>query len=151
MTSADFGFFLHGHKMMFCSSRGQAHFFIMTAYEKLLNRKEWQDRAHQIKTRDNLKCQAFDCTTPSDILQVHHLDYLGHKDPWNYPDDMLITLCKTCHSKEIRRYLLEGRLFVALKQKGFLAGDIMAFTAMLYTDNEFVEELLTQIRNIQNG
>ena len=123
----------------------------MTAYEKILNRKEWQDRAHEIKTRDNLKCQAYNCSTPNDILQVHHLDYFSHRDPWNYPDDMLITLCKTCHQKENNRYILEGRLYTALKQKGFLACDIMAFTTMLYADKKFVENLLTYLRTQQNG
>jgi len=123
----------------------------MPTYEKLLNRKEWQDRAHQIKTRDNLKCQTFDCTTPNDILQVHHLDYFNFRDPWNYPDDLLITLCKTCHTKENHRYLLEGRLYTALKQRGFLACDILTFTAFLYADKEFVDNLLTYLRKKQNG
>ncbi len=123
----------------------------MTAYQKILNRKEWQDRSHFIKTRDNLKCQAYDCTTPNAILQVHHLDYFTNREPWNYPDDMLITLCSTCHKKENNRYILEGRLFTAMKMRGFLACDIMAFTAMLYTDSRFVDNLLTDLRELQNG
>lgn len=123
----------------------------MTNYQKVLNRKEWQDRSHQIKTRDNLKCQAFNCTTPNSILQVHHLDYISNVDPWNYPDDMLITLCSSCHKKENTRYLLEGRLFTALKIQGFLACDIMAFTTHLYTNRRFVNNLLTDIRELQNG
>lgn len=122
-----------------------------TPYQKLINRKEWQDRSHYIKTRDNLKCQAHDCKTPDAILQVHHLDYFSNTDPWNYPDDMLITLCKVCHAKENDRYLLEGRLFTVLKMKGFLACDIMAMTAILYTDSRFVDNLLNTIRKIQNG
>lgn len=123
----------------------------MTPYQQMLNRKEWQDRAHEIKTRDNLKCQAYDCKTPNDILQVHHHDYFNHKDPWNYPDDLLITLCATCHDKEKHRYLLEGRLHTALKQKGFLACDLMALTTHLYSDQKFVDYLLTYIRDKQNG
>lgn len=122
-----------------------------TAYQKILNRKEWQDKSHEIKTRDNLKCQAFNCTTPHSVLEVHHLDYFSNKDPWNYPDDMLITLCHDCHKKENNRYLLESRLFTALKMKGFLACDIMAFTALLYSNSRFVDNLLTDIRDIQNG
>lgn len=123
----------------------------MSAYQQILNRKEWQDRSHQIKTRDNLKCQAFDCITPHSILQVHHLDYFNNKEPWNYPDDLLITLCSSCHKKENNRYLLEGRLHTALKQKGFLVGDIIAFTTQLYTNQRFVDNLLSDIREVQNG
>ena len=96
-------------------------------------------------------CQAYNCTTPQAILQVHHLDYFSNKDPWNYPDDMLITLCSVCHKKEENRYKLEGRLFVAMKMKGFLACDILALTTILYTDKHFVDNLLTDIRKIQNG
>lgn len=123
----------------------------MNNYQKILNRKEWQDRSHYIKTRDNLKCQAFNCSTPNSILEVHHIDYFANKNPWDYPDDMLITLCHTCHSKENTRYLLEAGLFTVLKMQGFLACDLMAFTALLYTDKNFKQNLLTTIRLIQNG
>lgn len=120
-------------------------------YLKLLNRKEWQDRSHQIKTRDNLTCQAFNCSTPKSILQVHHLDYFIHHNPWDYPDDMLITLCKDCHQKEIARYKFEEGLFTALKMKGFLTCDLMAMTALLYTDKVFLTSLLNTIRHKKNG
>lgn len=120
-------------------------------YQNLLNRKEWQDRSHHIKTRDNLKCQAFNCSTPNSILQVHHLDYFNHHDPWDYPDDMLITLCEQCHKKEINRYKFEQDLYTSLKMKGFLACDIMAMTALIYTDKVFLISLLDTIRYKKNG
>jgi len=122
-----------------------------TPYQSLINRKEWQDRSHSIKTRDNLTCQAFNCSTPNSILQVHHLDYFNHKMPWEYPDDMLITLCEQCHKKEITRYKFEEGLFTALKMKGFLACDIYAMTALIHTDTKFITSLLSTIRNLKNG
>lgn len=120
-------------------------------YQSLINRKEWQDRSHAIKTRDNLKCQAFNCSTPNSILQVHHLDYFNHKLPWEYPDDMLITLCEQCHKKEISRYKFEESLFTAMKMKGFLACDIVAMTALIYNDKKFLTSLLSVIRKLKNG
>ena len=122
-----------------------------TPYQSLINRKEWQDRSHAIKTRDNLKCQAFDCSTPHSILQVHHLDYFNHKKPWEYPDDMLITLCEQCHKKEQTRYINESSLYTSLKMKGFLASDLIAMTCLIYTDDQFVSNLLNRIRKFKNG
>jgi hypothetical protein len=123
----------------------------MSDYQSQLNQKLWQDRSHAIKTRDNLKCQAFNCSTPNSILQVHHLDYISNKKPWEYPDDMLITLCSVCHSKEQQRYIFENNLFTALKYKGFLSCDIYALVALLYSNQRFTDNLLSQIRNMKNG
>jgi hypothetical protein len=126
--------------------------YVMSSlYQKDLNTKQWQDRSHRIKTRDNLKCQAFNCKTPNASLQVHHIDYFNHKKPWQYPDDMLITLCSVCHELENHRYYFEASLYTALKMKGFLACDILAFTALVYTNPAFLNDLLNEIRNKKNG
>ncbi len=122
----------------------------MSTYQTKISSKPWQDRSHQIKTRDNLKCQAYNCTTPKSILQVHHLDYLNITNPWDYPDDMLITLCEDCHAKENNRYKLESALFTALKMNGFLVGDIVALTTALYTAG-FSKYLIKTLRKFQNG
>ena len=50
----------------------------MISYQNLLNKKQWQDKSHKIKTIDNLKCQAHDCITPNAILQVHHNEEILH-------------------------------------------------------------------------
>ncbi len=122
-----------------------------TYYQSQLRQGEWKIRRGEILERDNHTCQAFNCSTPKSILQVHHLDYFNHKAPWNYPDDMLITLCEKCHKKEISRYKFEEGLFTALKMKGFLACDLIALTAIIYTDEVFLNSLLTSIRNRKNG
>lgn len=33
-------------------------------------------------------------------LNVHHKCYINGKEPWEYEDDALITLCPECHKKE---------------------------------------------------
>lgn len=42
---------------------------------------------------------------------MHHLGYISGADPWQYPDDLLITLCETCHSAE-EFYKKEVKLLV---------------------------------------
>lgn len=70
-------------------------------YEILLQRDEWKQKRLQILERDGNKCCW--CGYPHN-LNVHHkyyLQYPNHKkvDPWDYPNDALITLCNKCHQK----------------------------------------------------
>lgn len=131
--------------------KGFFNSIMSSKYQAELSTKHWQDRSHAIKTRDNLKCQAFNCATPDSPLQVHHIDYISHQRPWQYPDDMLVSLCSTCHEKEQTRYHFESNLFTALKMKGFLACDILALTTLLYVDKTFLNSLLSVIRTKKNG
>lgn len=71
------------------------------SYEELLQTKEWKEKRDSIIKRDNYKCVF--CGSPYN-LQVHHKYYSKYPnnrfvDPWNYPDDALITLCDNCHHK----------------------------------------------------
>lgn len=45
--------------------------------------------------RDNFKC--VECGTDEKELQVHHEKYISGNEPWEYPDELLITLCCDCH------------------------------------------------------
>ncbi len=104
MTSADFGFFLHGHKMMFCSSRGRTYFFIMD-YKEQLRDPRWQKKRLEIFDRDKWTCQI--CLDTKENLQIHHKSYDKGKKAWEYGNDRLITLCETCHeavSAHIKEY-----------------------------------------------
>lgn len=70
-------------------------------YDDLLQRKEWKDKRLKILKRDNYQCKY--CHS-NDSLNIHHKYYsiypTGLKvEPWNYPDDALITLCEHCHHK----------------------------------------------------
>jgi hypothetical protein len=31
-------------------------------------------------------------------LEVHHVIYIRRRDPWDYPDELLLVLCGTCHT-----------------------------------------------------
>jgi hypothetical protein len=73
--------------------------FNITYLEKL-NDIRWKAKSLQIKKRDNNKCRNCGDKTK---LNVHHRQYHfiiklnQFKNPWDYPDDILITLCNNCH------------------------------------------------------
>jgi 5-methylcytosine-specific restriction endonuclease McrA len=73
---------------------------------KQFNRKKldpkWQAKKVLILIRDNYKCRNCNST---ENLQVHHRQYhffealKAYKDPWDYNNNLLITLCKNCHDR----------------------------------------------------
>ncbi len=64
-------------------------------YQELLKDPRWIKRRNEILTRDKNTCQS--CGAQDKYLHVHHLNYWDGFLPWEYPDDMLVTLCKDCH------------------------------------------------------
>jgi hypothetical protein len=66
----------------------------MTYSDKLRNPK-WQRKRLEIFNRDNFCCVR--CNDDKENLQVHHKKYFKNKDPWNYDNKHLETLCETCH------------------------------------------------------
>ena len=75
-------------------------------YRNLLKSDKWRSRRKEILDRDNHKC----CWCGSSkYLQVHHRYYELYPDnsfvePWDYPDNALMTLCKECHEKAHKLY-----------------------------------------------
>jgi len=70
---------------------------------------------------------------------------------WDYPDDMLITLCTKCHEDEKLRPKEERYLLNTLRMKGFLLSDLLSFSSKLETSEMFVTLLLRILREFQNG
>ncbi|WP_276482591.1 HNH endonuclease [Paraflavitalea pollutisoli] len=73
---------------------------------KLLHPK-WKARRKAILARDRHRC--IHCKNDND-LQVHHRQYHfvasqnQFRDPWDYSDHLLITLCERCHSRGHNKY-----------------------------------------------
>jgi len=65
-----------------------------TSYQDYLAYPEWKEKRKRIKERDNFKCVK--CGSQKE-LQVHHIIYIEDKKPWEYNDNLLITLCDECH------------------------------------------------------
>lgn len=65
-------------------------------YSEKLKDPRWQKKRLQIFERDKFTCTG--CGETKKTLHVHHALYLKNKDPWDYENDFLHTLCENCHS-----------------------------------------------------
>ena len=65
-------------------------------YNDKLKHPLWQKKRLKIMERDGFMCAI--CGNPVSELHVHHCYYDNSiKNPWEYPDKALITLCDNCH------------------------------------------------------
>lgn len=65
-------------------------------YTELLKTKQWKNFREAILLRDNYSCRV--CGSIKNP-NVHHIKYIRGLKPWEYPDDLVITLCRDCHAK----------------------------------------------------
>ena len=68
-------------------------------YSDQLKMNDWKRKSAEIKLRDNFSCKY--CGTSSLTLTVHHIMYIDGFYAWEYPNNLLITLCMFCHEKDI--------------------------------------------------
>lgn len=95
-------------------------------YSDKLKDPKWQKKRLEILQRDEWMCQS--CYDNENTLHVHHRRYLSNVEPWDYPNELLITLCENCHNLENEK--IKGvcdDLIGAIKDK-FLADDIKRIT-----------------------
>lgn len=77
------------------------------SYGALLFDERWKNKRTEIIERDYKKCR---CCESNLNLQVHHRQYKfsyklrRFKNPWDYPNDLLVTLCEKCHKKGHQLY-----------------------------------------------
>lgn len=70
----------------------------MSSYTEKLKDPRWQKKRLEILERDEWKCQF--CDDSESTLHVHHRRYIRGSDPWDYPPELLVTLCEDCHEME---------------------------------------------------
>jgi hypothetical protein len=63
-------------------------------YEKLKDPR-WQKKRLKIMERDGFCCTL--CYDKDKPLNVHHSFYIKNKNPWDYDDRILVTICESCH------------------------------------------------------
>ncbi len=88
--------------------------------------------------RDNFSCSY--CTDSKNTLNVHHKMYLG-KNPWDTPNECLVTLCEYCHGfeHELEKYSeLEVWLFECVRNRD--SGN-----------KEFYKEFIEVVRRLKNN
>lgn len=79
---------------------GNKHF----NYERLLKTPEWREYSKTKLKQDNYNCQICHQKKSENELLVHHKMYIEGKDIWDYPPELVETLCKDCHEKLHKPY-----------------------------------------------
>lgn len=115
-------------------------------YKEKLRDTRWLSRRREILDRDKHRCLL--CGDKDDILlghhavlNVHHLRYEKGKEPWEYPDGDLITLCQRCHGTvhelgielEARKSKISSRWICGIRladESGIKEGTVMVSDEM---------------------
>jgi hypothetical protein len=66
------------------------------SYAEKLKDPRWQKKRLEIMQRDKWTCQL--CGDSRQVLHVHHKEYINGREPWEYDNTQLVTVCETCHS-----------------------------------------------------
>jgi len=97
-----------------------------TTYAEKLRDPRWQKRRLEVMERDRFTCQR--CRATDKTLHVHHLSYERGKDPWDYCELSLLTLCQDCHAlAEDPRLLSDVGLLRVLPISRTTVGNIVWF------------------------
>lgn len=115
-------------------------------YYELLKHPQWQKKRLKILERDNWTCQF--CEETEKELQIHHKHYEYNKNPWDYEDEFLIKLCKSCHENETNEMKKYQSLFLREFKKKFRADD---FRELAYFFHYFeLDKNLSKNKNYRN-
>lgn len=106
------------------------------SYWELLKDPRWQKKRAEVLQRDGFQCQK--CGNKESTLNVHHMRYFYGNDPWDYPLDLLTTLCESCHETE-----------TAFKKDAIFA--LQTILAQHGAHSEDIEELCKLILDIPEG
>lgn len=98
-------------------------------YSEKLKDPRWQKKRLLTLDRDNWKCCK--CGDSEQVLHVHHLEYTG--EPWDAPQQSLMTLCADCHSV-IEAVSVKGHNFNTIKLKNPNRYNIVI---LLYNNNVY--------------
>jgi len=90
-------------------------------YKEKLKDPRWITKSIEIKERD-ITCQK--CGSKLN-LEIHHHRYLRFTDPWDYPDNYLITLCRDCHQEETDNLRILDNKIESMLTSGLFAKDVI--------------------------
>ncbi len=118
------------------------------SYSEKLKDPRWQKKRLNILNRDGFSCQW--CGDKEHTLHVHHLKYKG--DPWDAPDEWLLTICEDCHETDhALRDDYESDLIQALKLKGYGAYQIQSIACDLFNSTLSPETITMVLQKILNN
>lgn len=117
-----------------------------TEYSKKLRDPRWQKKRLDIMNRDEFTCRK--CFDDKSTLNVHHSHYITGREPWDYPESLLITLCESCHEHEtLTASAVKSDLINILCSKGFLADDLYLIAAGFVQFDAGVPEVEATVLN----
>lgn len=125
------------------------HAAVNSDYSIKLRNPKWQRRKSEIMLRDNFKCQI--CGDMENTLNVHHIRYVKGREPWEYDDNELITLCEKCHERR-KSFDDINKRTVALLSRGIMKEEIIGLLqcAIDAYDNgnaRAIEEMVKYVAN----
>lgn len=110
----------------------------MTYAEKLKDPR-WQKKRLEILNRDEFTCQ--ECGSKEKTLHVHHTHYIKNKNPWEYDNRSLVTLCWDCHRNIDILYMSSiMEMLKTLKTKGWTPGAIKSLQWDIYEGSFDIKE-----------
>lgn len=93
-------------------------------YAEKLKDSRWQRKRLEIMSRDLFECQKCHCKDHS-MLAVHHRHYITGREPWDYPGELLITLCDKCHKEEEANVIQADEMLKTLHYWGYFNTEIV--------------------------
>lgn len=96
--------------------------FIKISYTDKLRGPKWQLKRLEILGRDNATCQK--CGDKENTLHVHHRYYIANREPWDYPNELLVTLCATCHKEEEDCAKIGEDMFKSMRYFGYFNTEV---------------------------
>jgi len=79
-------------------TRSRKGLWMSKSYSEKLLDPRWQKMRLLILQRDGFRCRS--CESDTKTLHVHHCFYAPNREPWEYPESSLVTLCYECHEQE---------------------------------------------------
>jgi len=95
---------------------------VKSNYATKLKDPRWQKKRLEILVRDKWTCQL--CGDTESTLMVHHRRYIPGCDPWDCPNEFLITLCEECHTNESDLRAEEEKALLDIMREKFWASDV---------------------------
>lgn len=115
----------------------------MKTYAEKLRHPNWQKKRLQILDRDGFKCRV--CSSADTTLHVHHLHYVRGRDPWDYGNASLITLCEGCHSYEHETIAdAESCIVGSLRSLGATNMDIIGIAVSIDMSDEDPQQMTSR-------
>lgn len=127
-------------------------------YSNKLKNPRWQRFRLEVMQRDDFKCCW--CGSGDRFLNVHHTKYFKNTDPWDYPLDLMQTLCEGCHGIAHQKIAPENKEYIEMlivineDSKSFLTAtqthiDILMASLKKGVPEEIEQEILKNILYLQ--